>query len=114
MTPEEKDLAFASAFQPNLPQKPCGDCGLLSPFHAYDCKQLPPRQDVLDKLREKHHEMKFQIDEMKKWCCSACGLFVKNDPAFNRKFADRRVEPSQKCHVCGGAEHGPGGYCQFI
>lgn len=78
--------------------------------------------------KEERDRLLLQIEEMKKWCCSACGLYVKNDPAFNKKFVekrkcecvwldggivgeyrdpkvpcpvhDKRIEPSQKCPRC--------------
>lgn len=48
-----------------------------------------------------------QIEEMEKWCCSACGLFVANDPRFNKAFSEMR-----KCAMCQKGEALGSGLCK--
>lgn len=55
----------------------CKTCG-FSPTLDYACLRCT------EKARDAALGV---IGEMMKWCCSACGLFVKNDPAFLKAFA---------------------------
>ncbi len=44
-----------------------------------------------DALQEKIRKMELQAGEMKKWCCSACGLYVANDPKFLKTFEQKEA-----------------------
>lgn len=52
-----------------------------------------------------------QVAEMRKWCCSACGLYVANDPRFNKAF--QTDKPESNCihtpevdSICSAKVHG--------
>lgn len=42
----------------------CEDCGQLSPFHAYTCKRLPLREDIMKVLREKVTELQTEKEAL--------------------------------------------------
>lgn len=63
-------------------------------------KKLEERNGLIESLD-------LQAREMREWGCSACGLYVKNDPAFLKKFPapEKRVEDrapdEEHCVKCG-------------
>jgi hypothetical protein len=48
------------------PMPPCKECGMLSPFHHFACKMLPPRQDVVDVLRDEVKQLTGKLDKVTK------------------------------------------------
>jgi hypothetical protein len=44
------------------PMPPCKECGMLSPFHHFACKMLPPRQDVVDVLRDEVKQLTGKLE----------------------------------------------------
>lgn len=47
-----------------IEKKPCDGCGQLPPFHAYACRNLTPREDVIDALRKQLAEKTQMLDSM--------------------------------------------------
>jgi hypothetical protein len=58
-----------------------------------------------------------KLQEARKWCCSACGLYVANDPAFNKAFPKQveKQDHDSKCSYCGwdGADEEREGYATW-